>query len=156
MLMTHQKIYCLKNGLNYNTMEKIYSKIEENKLLHIINRLDEIEGRHEVVPEDNFIQCATLKMANGKTFPPHKHITKDRHYPEQIAQESWVVIKGSVKCVFYDIDDTIIATPILEAGDASFTLYGGHTYEILEDDTIVYEYKTGPYEGQKLDKAFLQ
>jgi hypothetical protein len=27
-------------------------------------------------------------------------------------------------------------------------LYGGHTYQILEDDTIVYEYKTGPYEGQ--------
>ena len=66
--MTHQKIYYLKNGLNYNTMEKIYSKIEENKLLHIINRLDEIEGRHEVVPEDNFIQCATLKMANGKNI----------------------------------------------------------------------------------------
>jgi cupin fold WbuC family metalloprotein len=136
-------------------MEKIYSNIEEGKLLHIINRLEEIEKRTEVVPENNFIQCATLKMEKNKTFPPHKHITKDRHYAEQIAQESWVVIKGSVKCIFYDIDDTIIATPILKAGDASFTLYGGHTYEILEDDTIVYEYKTGPYEGQKLDKTFL-
>ena len=136
-------------------MEKIYSKVEEGKLLHIINRLNEIEGRNEVVPEDNFIQCATLKMENGKTFKPHKHITKYRHYPEQIAQESWIVIKGSVKCVFFDIDDQIIATPILYPGDASFTLYGGHTYEILEDDTIVYEYKTGPYEGQSLDKTFL-
>jgi hypothetical protein len=58
--------------------------------------------------------------------------------------------QGSVKCIFYDIDDSIIATPILKAGDASFTLYGGHTYQILEDDTIVYEYKTGPYEGQKI------
>jgi hypothetical protein len=28
---------------------------------------------------------------------------------------------GSVKCIFYDIDDSIIATPILKAGDASFT-----------------------------------
>jgi hypothetical protein len=136
-------------------MEKIYSKIEEGKLLHIINRLDEINGRTEVVPENNFIQCATLKMENGKTFLAHKHITKDRYYPKQIAQESWIVIKGRVKCIFYDIDDTIIATPILNAGDASFTLYGGHTYEILEDDTIVYEYKTGPYEGQSLDKTFL-
>ena len=136
-------------------MEKIYSKVETEKLLHIINRLSDIEGRHDVVPEDNFIQCATLKMENGKTFPPHKHITKDRHYAEQIAQESWVVIKGKVKCKFYDIDDTLIAEPVLEEGDASFTLYGGHTYEILEDDTIVYEYKTGPYEGQKLDKVFL-
>ena len=46
-------------------MEKIYSKVEEGKLLHIINRLSEIEKRTEVVPEDNFIQCATLKMENG-------------------------------------------------------------------------------------------
>jgi hypothetical protein len=66
-----------------------------------------------------------------------------------------VVIRGSVKCIFYDLDNTIIAEPILKAGDASFTLYGGHTYLILEDDTIVYEYKTGPYEGQKLDKTFI-
>ena len=94
-------------------------------------------------------------MMKGKTFPAHKHITKDRHYSEQIAQESWVIIKGKVKCFLYDIDDTILSTPVLEAGDASFTLYGGHTYKILEDDTIVYEYKTGPYEGQSLDKVFL-
>ena len=136
-------------------MEKIYSKVETDKLLHVINRLEEINGRTEVIPEDNFIQCATLKMEKDKTFPPHKHITKDRHYTEQIAQESWVVIKGSVRCILFDIDDQIIATPILYPGDASFTLYGGHTYEILEEDTIVYEYKTGPYEGQSLDKTFL-
>lgn len=137
-------------------MEKIYSKKEENKLLHMIKRLSDIEGRQELVPTDNFIQCASLKMEKGKTFPPHKHITKERTYTNQIAQESWVVIRGSVKCIFYDIDDTIIATPILYAGDASFTLYGGHTYEILEEDTIVYEYKTGPYEGQEFDKTFIK
>ena len=136
-------------------MEKIYSKIKPHKLLHIVNRLSDINGRTDIVPGDNFIQCATLKMENGKTFNPHKHITKDRHHKEQIAQESWVVIKGSVKCILYDLDDTIIATPILRQGDASFTLYGGHTYKILEDDTLVYEYKTGPYEGQKLDKIFI-
>lgn len=137
-------------------MEYIYSKVEDKKLLHIINRLSEIENRTEVVPENNFIQCATLKMKKGTTFRPHKHIKKERHHYEQIAQESWVVIKGSVKCIFYDLDDTIIATPILREGDASFTLYGGHTYEILEDDTIVYEYKTGPYEGQVFDKIFIE
>ena len=136
-------------------MEKIYSKIEPNKLLHVINRISDIKERTILIPDDNFIQCATLKMKKGKTFEPHKHITKDRHYPEQIAQESWVIIKGSVKCIFYDIDDNIIAEPILKEGDASFTLYGGHTYEILEDNTLVYEYKTGPYEGQKLDKVFI-
>ena len=135
-------------------MEYIYSKID-NRLLHVINRLEDITGRNDIIPSNNFIQCATLKMEKGKTFDPHKHITKNRHYPEQIAQESWVVIKGSVKCILYDLDNTIIAEPILKQGDASFTLYGGHTYKILEEDTIVYEYKTGPYEGQQLDKEFI-
>ena len=32
---------------------------------------------------------------------------------------------------------------------------GGHTYEILVDDTVVYEYKTGPYMGQAKDKEFI-
>lgn len=136
-------------------MEKIYSKVEDGKLLHIINRVSEIEGRTDVISDEHFIQCATLRMENGKTFRPHKHIEKKRTHEKQIAQESWVIVKGRVRCKFYDLDDTLIAEPILGPGDASFTLYGGHTYEILEDDTIVYEYKTGPYEGQELDKTFL-
>ena len=138
-------------------MIKIYSKTQPGLLLHVINKLSEIQGRTEIIPEDNFLQCATLELRKNKTFPPHYHIKKERHYKEQIAQESWVVIKGKVKCILYDIDNkTILATPVLEAGDASFTLYGGHTYEILEDNTIVYEYKTGPYEGQALDKEFIK
>jgi cupin fold WbuC family metalloprotein len=136
-------------------MENIYSKVDPNKLLHVIVRKEDlVKGRIEVVPTNNFIQCAILNMDEGKTFKPHKHIWKERTR-NVIAQESWVVIEGSVRCVFYDIDDQIITEPILYSGDASFTLEGGHTYFILEDNTLVYEYKTGPYEGQKLDKTFL-
>jgi cupin fold WbuC family metalloprotein len=137
-------------------MEKIYSKANPDKLLHIIVRKEDfVDGRLEVVSEENFIQCAILKMPKDKTFKPHKHIWKERTR-NVIAQESWVVIKGSVKCVFYDTDNTLLSTPILSAGDASFTLEGGHTYVILEDNTFVYEYKTGPYEGQHLDKIFIE
>ena len=139
-------------------MEKIYSKVDPTKLLHIIWRSGDHERqdqRTDLVPPDNFIQCSALKLPNGKTFRPHKHITRDRHYPEQLAQESWVVVRGRVRCKLYDIDDRLIAEPVIEAGDASFTLYGGHTYEVLEDNTIVYEYKSGPYEGQEWDKEFI-
>ena len=66
-----------------------------------------------------------------------------------------MVIKGSVKCFFYDLDDKLIQTEILNAGDCSITLSGGHNYEILEEETVVYEYKTGPYEGQIKDKVFI-
>lgn len=134
-------------------MEKIYSKVEPGVLLHLINRLVEIEGRTDVAPVEEFLQLATLKMKAGQTFKAHKHIVLEKQ--TNIAQESWIVVRGSVKCIFYDLDDTIIAEPILMPGDCSMTFRGGHNYLILEDDTIVYEYKTGPYLGQELDKVFL-
>ena len=136
-------------------MERIYSKLAPNKLLHLIVRKEEItSGRQDVIPKENFIQCSILNMEKGKTFRPHKHIWKER-IRNVIAQESWIVLQGSVKCIFYDTDDTILTEPILYPGDASFTLEGGHNYLILEDNTLVYEYKTGPYEGHALDKTFL-
>lgn len=136
-------------------MIKIYSKTDIKKLLHIVVKKDEmLPGREDIVPEDNFIQCSMLNLEKGKTFRPHKHIWKERTR-DVIAQESWVVIQGSVKCIFYDLDDTILSEVILYPGDCSFTLEGGHNYLTLEDNTLVYEYKTGPYEGQELDKTFL-
>ena len=136
-------------------MKKIYSKINETKLLHIVVRKNETNpGREDIISEDNFIQCSKLNLTKGTTFKPHKHIWKERTR-NVIAQESCVVLQGSVKCIFYDIDDSILTTEILYFGDASFTLEGGHNYEILEDNTLVYEYKTGPYEGQEFDKTFI-
>lgn len=136
-------------------IENIFSKVEPQKLLHFIHRSNENSGRVNLISEENFLQCSFLSMKNGTTFKPHKHLCKERSFNEMIAQESWVVIKGKVKCIFYDLDDTILCEKIIYPGDASFTLYGGHNYEILEDDTLVYEYKTGPYEGIEMDKVFI-
>jgi len=136
-------------------MIEVRSKVKE-ALLHMVYRASEFtEKRTELVDADQFIQCAYLKMDEGQTFRPHKHKWKSPNYKRVIAQESWVVIIGSVKVFFYDVDGELLETHILNAGDSSFTLEGGHTYEILEDHTLVYEYKTGPYEGQELDKVFL-
>jgi len=135
-------------------MEKIYSKIQPHTLLHIVYRLDEVEGRTNISPDEEFLQLASIKMHKGQTFKAHKHIFVEK--VTNIAQESWLVIRGSVKCIFYDLDDTVIAEPVLSPGDCSMTFRGGHNYLILEDGTIVYEYKTGPYLGQELDKEFLE
>tara|TARA_R110000822_G_scaffold95140_2_gene217754 strand:+ start:7003 stop:7410 length:408 start_codon:yes stop_codon:yes gene_type:complete len=134
---------------------KVYSRLKPEKLLHLVNRLNQITKRTDLCPDEEFMQCATLKLEKNKTFQAHKHIEKTRTFNNHIAQESWVVIKGSVEVYFYDLDDSLIETYILNPGDASFTFYGGHNYRILEEDTIIYEYKTGPYEGQKIDKVFI-
>ena len=135
-------------------MNKIYSKINPKKLLHLTSTINNLShGRIDIAPEDEFLQLALLKMPKGKTFKPHKHIIYKKI--TDIAQESWFVHKGSVKCIFYDLDDTVLTEVILKTGDLSMTFRGGHNYEILEDETLVLEYKTGPYLGIEMDKKFI-
>ena len=136
-------------------MINIYSKVDPNMLCHMVLRKKEIvEERTDIISAENFLQLSTLNMPKGKTFRPHKHIWKPGE-KEVIAQESWVVIEGMVKVSFFDTDGKLLEDIILHPGDSSITLQGGHTYLSMRDNTKVYEYKTGPYKGQKLDKVFL-
>jgi hypothetical protein len=145
-------------------MKKIYSKTKPGTLLHIVNRLNDPEmedlqekkggGRVDIAPETEFLQVAALQMNAGKTFKAHKHITHKK--TTDIAQESWVVLSGSVNATFYDLDDTVISEELLSAGDLSLTFRGGHNYKAMSPNTFVYEFKTGPYLGQKLDKSFIE
>ena len=136
-------------------MIKIYSEVNKEKLLHSINRVADFRERNDLVDPQYFIQVASLSYEKGKTFRPHMHLWREINYKEIIAQESWVVISGSVKVFFYDTDKSLIHTDILYKGDCSITFEGGHNYEFLENNTLVYEFKTGPYEGQIKDKIFI-
>ena len=155
-LMIH--LYWMYYKLNFQKMIKIYSKIQEGLLLHIIFRFNEFEkinDRMHIIEDNNFLQCSALFMNTGRTFKPHRHRFKEATTISTIAQEAWVVFKGKVKCTFYDINDKKLIDIELHEGDSSFTLFGGHTYLILEDNTKVFEFKTGPYHGQENDKVFI-
>jgi hypothetical protein len=133
---------------------KIYSKKIPGLLLHMINRCSEIKyDRTDISPDEEYLQVSAFRMDTGLTFRAHQHIENIRK--TDITQESWIVIKGKVKAKLYDIDGTLLVEPVLESGDCSITFRGGHTYECMEDDSIVYEYKTGPYMGQAKDKVFI-
>jgi len=150
-------------------MIKIYSKTDPHILLHLcyniyrdaFNNDVTIAGkdvvRQDLIPEDQCLQLAHVTIkTEGHKFRPHKHIPRFPKYGNQIiAQESWVVLSGKIKVIFYDFDDTIIHEEILNPGDLSITLQGGHTFEVLEANTQILEFKTGPYEGQILDKEFI-
>lgn len=134
-------------------MTKIFSRVQPDLLLHIIHRRTDFDSeRNDLVEPGNFLQCAAMKLPEGRTFKAHYHITKD--VTETLPQESWVVISGSVRCMLYDIDNTLIASPVLQDGDCSITLRGGHNYEVIQDARVL-EFKSGPYTGQENDKRFI-
>ena len=136
-------------------IKKYYSKIKPEILLHLVSDINTLnKERIDIAPEKEYLQLALLKLKKGKTFKPHKHLIKEK--VTDIAQESWFVYKGSVECIFYDLDDKILVKEIIKEGQLSMTFRGGHNYRILHDNTLVLEYKTGPYLGVENDKEFIK
>ena len=141
-------------------MERIYSRVEPERLLHIVFRDSEIgdscdqeEHRTRIAPSDCNLQVAHLNMNRGHTFRPHFHLVRRREI--QKTQECWVVICGSVHVTYYDIDGTIVEQRLILPGDVSVTLEGGHNYLACENDTRVVEVKLGPFIGVGVDKDYL-
>jgi len=134
---------------------KIYSKIEPGKLLHMVVRKVEIkEGRTNLCPDEQFLQCASLVLKRGDTFKPHRHIAKSATYI--MPEESWHVITGAAELIMYDTDGSYIDKVVLWKGDTSFTFNGaGHNYKIVTENFKCLEYKVGPYLGIEADKIFI-
>ena len=135
-------------------MKKIYSKKEPEILLHQIIKLEEITpGKIELSDPKEFLQIMALNDSLGKEYPPHKHMWKEGG--KTITQDSWVVIKGKLNGMYYDTDGKFLDEEVLGPGDCSITFYGGHSLTILEEGTIFYEIKSGPYKGKEYDKTSL-
>ena len=132
-------------------MEKIYSKIDSNKLILSILRYNEIsEYRADICPDEEYLQISGRKLKKGFKAKAHKHIPIERK--TNITQEAWIVFEGCIKGTFYDLDDSFLYETEIRKGDVIVLFRGGHGFEVLEEDTIWYEFKTGPYFGVDADK----
>ena len=133
----------------------VYSKIDPKILLFVINRRESISDvSQDLSPGAEYLQVATKKLSAGTTFAPHRHNKLLRE--TDITQEAWVFLQGRVAARFWDIDDELIYETELGAGDAAVVFRGGHSFIVLEEDTILYEFKTGPYYGVEKDKTYIQ
>lgn len=130
-----------------------YSNIN-NAILYSVNRKEKItEKRNDLCPETEYLQVSCKMLSRGESFKPHKHLPLERK--TLTTHETWIIIEGRVKAKLYDIDNLIYREEILDPGDCLVVFNAGHSMEVLEPNTILYEVKNGPYYGQKLDKVFI-
>lgn len=137
-------------------MERIYSTVEPGKLLHVIHRRSDMSGfgRSDIVPEEEGLQVAVMKLKNGQTFQAHRHIPRSREIAR--TQETWAIVHGIVRATYYDVDNSLIGHRVLNAGDVTVTLEGGHNYQAFTEGTLVVETKTGPFVGAEQDKELIE
>lgn len=101
-----------------------------------------------------FLQVSAIELAEKEEFRAHIHTWKECSINTTVAQEAWVVIQGKVNANLYDEEQNLIAEEVLMPGDCCITLHGGHNYSSVEK-SLVYEFKSGPYFGDRADKFYL-
>jgi len=123
----------------------------ENKIIAIIYRdSDWIEGLNFLTPNNLFLQVGSWWYPKGKKLASHIH--KDFERIANRTQEMTYVKKGSMRVLLYNEEKEYLQDFILYEGDLAIYGYGGHGYEILEDNTKIIEAKNGPFVGVEDDK----
>jgi len=129
----------------------IYS--QKKKLVACIYKFrKKINSRINLSPENELLQASIIKF--DKNFNLNRHIHTKVSRKTIGTQEIWIVMGGKLKATFYETDKTKICSKILKKGDISILFRGGHKFETLEKNTIIYEIKNGPYIKDKDLKKF--
>jgi hypothetical protein len=132
-------------------MHRVYSKLHGDKLIYTILRGDDIsEARVDLSPSEEYIQACGRVMSKGTKVKAHRHLRIER--VTDLTQEAWVIVRGKVLARFYDLDGSFMCEEQASSGDVVCFYRGGHSLEVLEDDTLFYEFKNGHYLGVAQDK----
>ena len=127
-------------------------KITHNgQIISIIYRdSDWVKGLNFITPDELFVQVGSWWYDKGKKLDSHIHKEFDR--TAMRTQETIYVKQGSVKVLLYTEKEEFFQDFILHQGDLAVFGYGGHGYEILEDNTQIIESKNGPFISVDKDK----
>jgi len=132
-------------------MQKYFSACSEMNLLHVIADINQSTyQRSDLCPPSELVQVAIIPLTDGKYLKPHKHSVKmHSDLIKQATQECWLVYRGSLYVRLYDESDALIHEQLLQSGQILITFKGGHAFECMEPNTILIEFKNGPYSGAK-------
>ena len=124
----------------------------DNEVIAVVRRYsDWNDGLDFVTNEDAYIQIGTWKYDSGKVLDRHEHNRVVRS--SDLTQECVFVVSGSMYVSFYNSNRVFITRIKLNQFDYAVILGGGHSYEIIDDNTRILEAKNGPYLGDDLDKT---
>ncbi len=127
-------------------------KDKNGQLLCIVYKDEDwVEGLNFITDNSLFVQVGSWWYQKGKNLAKHKHNVVPRE--STITQEMVFVKSGSMKATIYDQEMVFVEELILKEGDLAIMAFGGHGYEILEDNTKIIEAKNGPFLSVDVDKV---
>jgi len=124
----------------------------EGKIISIIYRdSDWVKGLNFITPDELFIQVGSWWYDKGKKLDSHIH--KEFKRVASRTHESVYVRRGSMRVTVFSEKQLFLQEYVLFEGDLAVFAYGGHGYEILDDNTQIIESKNGPFVDVETDKT---
>jgi mannose-6-phosphate isomerase-like protein (cupin superfamily) len=153
----------LQEDWQVTVKDEVHEILDPNsgELLHAIVRPRSSKGenpqlrRIDFSDPKEFLQGAHIDIPANYSFQPHIHNERAREFSNLRAQETWVVMSGAVEVDYFSESGELIHSATLLSGDVSITFRGGHGYRTRQTSARVFEFKSGPYEGQEIDKRFI-
>lgn len=130
--------------------------IEDNGIIYAKIYRDSLwpENLNFYTQDKDFVQVSTWNYNKGKHLKAHKHKIAERISNK--TQEVIFIKSGSLNAYFYSEDNKLICNKVIKTGDFVIIFSGGHAYDILENNTQVFEVKNGPYLGLDIDKQLIE
>lgn len=133
-------------------VQSFFSKLDPKKVLHVVmNSLDAGTTRTDLSHPDQYLQSSVIPLQNGKKIAPHIHQPRQNLPGPLLTQESWVVMRGKIRVCLFDLDKTLLYEGELLPGYVLITFGGGHFLECIEENSIIIEFKNGPYLGRDFE-----
>jgi hypothetical protein len=134
--------------------QKIYSQSDPDTLLVCVMSAADAAGRTDAADAEEILQASLLRLPHGKAIAPHRHLPQVRTTTGTC--EAWVVVSGRLIAQVFDLDQSLVATLGLTAGDCMILYRGGHNFTVVSADAVIYEIKNGPYNGPESDSEKIQ
>lgn len=104
-----------------------------------------------VTPDTFSLQMGMIVYGKGQAIPAHVHLPITRQV--QGTNEVVTVRSGDCEIDIYDSERNFVATRGLAQGDTVLLLGGGHSFR-MNEDTVLFEVKQGPYAEGKDKERF--
>lgn len=149
-----KKIPQFINLLSKNDLKitHINSKIYGNVSLCKIVNYGKFNNRVNLTEPDKIIQASLINMSRFESVPNHRHLPIERHTTG--TGEGWLVLNGSFEVEIFDINQSRLGKYLLKKYDMILMFNGGHSLHATKKNSILFEFKNGPFKGSDSDKIY--
>ena len=128
------------------------SKIDSNLNLCKVVIYGESNDRTNLIEPDQIIQASLIRMNRFQSVSRHEHLPIERYTTG--TGEGWLVLNGSFEAEIFDIDQTSLGKYLLKKFDMILMFNGGHSLHATKKNSVIFEFKNGPFKGSDSDKIY--